>query len=58
VNETASDASRRLDVHAADTRANINFFSFNNPAKRRELVWHTQSSGKTFTMITAAERLF
>jgi hypothetical protein len=25
---------------------------------RRGLVWHTQGSGKTFTMIKAAERLF
>ncbi len=29
-----------------------------NPAKRRGLVWHTQGSGKTFTMIKAAELLF
>lgn len=29
-----------------------------HPAKRRGLVWHTQGSGKTFTMIKAAERLF
>ena len=27
-------------------------------AKTRGLVWHTQGSGKTFTMITAAEMLF
>ena len=26
--------------------------------KRRGLVWHTQGSGKTFTMIKAAELLF
>ncbi|NTW84406.1 MAG: type I restriction endonuclease subunit R, partial [Chlorobiaceae bacterium] len=29
-----------------------------DPAYRRGLVWHTQGSGKTFTMIKAAERLF
>jgi len=28
------------------------------PEARRGLVWHTQGSGKTFTMIKAAERLF
>ena len=28
------------------------------PEKRRGLVWHTQGSGKTFTMIKAAELLF
>ena len=28
-----------------------------NPDKRRGLVWHTQGSGKTFTMITVAQRL-
>lgn len=28
-----------------------------DPAKRRGLVWHTQGSGKTFTMITTAELL-
>ena len=29
-----------------------------HPAKTRGLVWHTQGSGKTFTMIKAAEMLF
>jgi type I restriction enzyme, R subunit len=29
-----------------------------DPAKRRGLVWHTQGSGKTFTMIKAAGLLF
>jgi type I restriction enzyme R subunit len=29
-----------------------------NPEARRGLVWHTQGSGKTFTMIKAAELLF
>jgi type I restriction enzyme, R subunit len=29
-----------------------------HPQKRRALVWHTQGSGKTFTMIKAAELLF
>ncbi len=28
-----------------------------DPTKRRALVWHTQGSGKTFTMITAAKLL-
>lgn len=28
-----------------------------DPAKKRGLVWHTQGSGKTFTMITTAELL-
>jgi type I restriction enzyme R subunit len=28
-----------------------------NPDQRRGLVWHTQGSGKTFTMITVAEKL-
>lgn len=28
-----------------------------DPEKRRGLVWHTQGSGKTFTMITVAKRL-
>jgi len=28
-----------------------------DPEKRRGLVWHTQGSGKTYTMITAAKRL-
>lgn len=28
-----------------------------DPRKRRALVWHTQGSGKTFTMITAARKL-
>ena len=28
-----------------------------DPAKRRGLVWHTQGSGKTFTMIAAAEQI-
>ena len=28
------------------------------PGRTRGLVWHTQGSGKTFTMIKAAERLF
>ena len=29
-----------------------------DPQRKRGLVWHTQGSGKTFTMIKAAERLF
>lgn len=29
-----------------------------DPHLRRGLIWHTQGSGKTFTMIKAAERLF
>lgn len=29
-----------------------------DPKRKRGLVWHTQGSGKTFTMIKAAERLF
>ena len=29
-----------------------------DPKRARGLVWHTQGSGKTFTMIKAAERLF
>ena len=29
-----------------------------DPVRSRGLVWHTQGSGKTFTMIKAAERLF
>jgi type I restriction enzyme, R subunit len=29
-----------------------------DPRRRRGLVWHTQGSGKTFTMIKTAERLF
>ena len=29
-----------------------------DPARTRGLVWHTQGSGKTFTMIKAAEQLF
>src|SRR3989339_685477 len=29
-----------------------------HPARRRGLVWHTQGSGKTFTMIKVAEMLF
>lgn len=29
-----------------------------DPAKRRGLIWHTQGSGKTYTMIKAAEMLF
>lgn len=29
-----------------------------DPARRRGLVWHTQGSGKSFTMIKAAELLF
>ena len=29
-----------------------------HPTKRRGLVWHTQGSGKTFTMIKVAEMLF
>lgn len=29
-----------------------------NPVKRRGLVWHTQGSGKTFTMLKTAELLF
>jgi len=29
-----------------------------HPQKRRGLIWHTQGSGKTFTMIKAAEMLF
>lgn len=29
-----------------------------DPERRRGLVWHTQGSGKTFTMIKAAEMLF
>jgi type I restriction enzyme R subunit len=28
-----------------------------DPAKRRALIWHTQGSGKTYTMITAAKLL-
>ncbi len=28
-----------------------------DPEKRRGLIWHTQGSGKTYTMITAAKRL-
>ena len=28
-----------------------------DPKKRRGLVWHTQGSGKTYTMITVAKRL-
>jgi type I restriction enzyme R subunit len=29
----------------------------NDPKKRRGLIWHTQGSGKTYTMITIAKRL-
>ena len=29
-----------------------------DPSRSRGLIWHTQGSGKTFTMIKAAERLF
>jgi len=29
-----------------------------DPEKHRGLIWHTQGSGKTYTMITAAEMLF
>jgi type I restriction enzyme R subunit len=29
-----------------------------DPKRTRGLIWHTQGSGKTFTMISAAERLF
>ena len=29
-----------------------------DPERTRGLVWHTQGSGKTFTMVKAAERLF
>lgn len=29
-----------------------------DPVRRRGLIWHTQGSGKTFTMIKTAERLF
>jgi type I restriction enzyme R subunit len=29
-----------------------------HPARRRGLIWHTQGSGKTFTMIKVAEMLF
>ena len=29
-----------------------------NPDRTRGLIWHTQGSGKTFTMIKAAELLF
>jgi type I restriction enzyme R subunit len=29
-----------------------------DPGRSRGLIWHTQGSGKTFTMIKAAERLF
>jgi type I restriction enzyme R subunit len=29
-----------------------------DPAKRRGLIWHTQGSGKTFTMLKTAELLF
>jgi type I restriction enzyme R subunit len=29
-----------------------------DPVRKRGLVWHTQGSGKTFTMIKAAEKLF
>lgn len=29
-----------------------------DPGRTRGLIWHTQGSGKTFTMIKAAERLF
>ena len=28
-----------------------------DPGKRRGLIWHTQGSGKTLTMITIASRL-
>lgn len=28
-----------------------------DPAKRRGLIWHTQGSGKTFTLLTAAKRI-
>ena len=28
-----------------------------DPAKRRGLIWHTQGSGKTYTMITIASKL-
>jgi type I restriction enzyme R subunit len=38
-------------VEAAVTRAL-------DPKRTRGLIWHTQGSGKTFTMIKAAERLF
>jgi type I restriction enzyme, R subunit len=41
-----AEAVRRVVARALD------------PAKRRGLVWHTQGSGKTFTMIKAAELLF
>jgi len=41
-----AEAVRRVVARALD------------PAKRRGLIWHTQGSGKTFTMIKAAELLF
>ena len=41
-----TEAVRRVVARALD------------PAKHRGLIWHTQGSGKTFTMIKAAELLF
>ena len=43
--------SRRCVIEKAFDRAH-------DPAKRRGLIWHTQGSGKTFTMLKTSELLF
>ena len=56
--QSRDDQLTKIVLHQHQTRAVEKVIErVHNPNKRRGLVWHTQGSGKTLTMITIAARL-
>lgn len=55
---TKDDETKKIILRQHQTRAVEKVVDrVRDPAKRRGLVWHTQGSGKTLTMLTVAARL-
>ena len=56
--QSRDDALTKVVLHQHQTRAVEKVIErVHDPNKRRGLIWHTQGSGKTLTMITVASRL-
>ena len=56
--QSRDDQLTKIVLHQHQTRAvEKTIARIHDPTKRRGLVWHTQGSGKTLTMITIAVRL-
>ena len=56
--QSRDDQLTKIVLHQHQTRAvEKTIARIHDPTKRRGLVWHTQGSGKTLTMITIAARL-